>query len=339
MVTLLQLRSEPWWDREVITSELDWLGDELCARTGRSRAAAGTKGDYAHLNGGHRSQEWIANSRWCTDRSYTVQGGLTADQKRHVAAFDFTPGSPDAMIAQCKRLMAAMRAGRLDEVVELYGNVDGDQWVDGWDNLRDRAVTSDSSHLWHWHITIDRRHVANRALMERIAAIALGEDTAVSDEDVIKGLLVLFDEAANRSTPRGRAFSDDFRVAVSGSTFTKPVWSTLMGYDGAVETPANWGSENTHLALATAVTELLARAVAGAGAPKAIADLTELVKAGGGNAEVAPLAAKLDQLAAAVSTAAGAVAALQATVAALAAQIEARDAALAEAYAQDATER
>jgi hypothetical protein len=95
-------------------------------------------------------------------------------QERYIAGFDFTSGSVEDMIAQSKRVLAAMKAGRLNEVREFYGNVDGNQVVDGWDNVRDRAASSDSSHLWHWHLGIDRRHLTNKALMERILAIALG---------------------------------------------------------------------------------------------------------------------------------------------------------------------
>ncbi|HEU5107748.1 MAG TPA: hypothetical protein VFT95_04150 [Micromonosporaceae bacterium] len=176
MATLAQLESEPWWDREIVTVELDWLGDELCRRTGRPRVAAGTKGDRRHLRGSHRSQEWIKRSAFCSNRTYTVQGGLSPLQERYVAGFDFTPGSVEDMIAQSKRILAAMRAGRLNEVREFYGNVDGDQVVDGWDNVRDRAASSDSSHLWHWHAGIDRRYLTDKALMARIVAIALGID-------------------------------------------------------------------------------------------------------------------------------------------------------------------
>lgn len=176
MATLAQLQAEPWWDREIVTVELDWLGDEICHRTGRPRTAAGTKGDRNHVRGSHRSQEWIKRSAFCTNRTYTVQGGLSALQERYVAGFDFTPGTAEAMIAQSKRILAAMKAGRLDEVREFYGNIDGDQVVDGWDNVRDRAASSDSSHLWHWHMGIDRRHLTNKALMERILAIALGTE-------------------------------------------------------------------------------------------------------------------------------------------------------------------
>ncbi|MFY1686506.1 hypothetical protein [Plantactinospora sp. WMMB782] len=196
MPTYAQLQAESWWGREVVTPEMDWLGDELCRRTGRPRAAAGTKGDRYHLSGGHRSQEWILKSRYCTSRTYTVQPGLTATQMRHVAAFDFTPGSVERMIAQCRRLIAAMKAGRLNEVLAIYGNVDGDRVVDGWDNVRDRAASSDSSHLWHWHLTLDRRHCADRSLMERILAVALGEPT---EEDVDDATIAKIAQASSRA--------------------------------------------------------------------------------------------------------------------------------------------
>ncbi|GIG85323.1 hypothetical protein [Plantactinospora endophytica] len=181
MPTYAQLQTESWWARELVTPELDWLGDELCRRTRRPRGAFGNKGDNNHLRGAHRSQEWILKSRYCTSRTYTVQAGLTAVQQRHVAGVDFTPGSAAEMVAQCKRIYTAVRTGTLEEVREFYGNVDGDKVVDGWDNVRNRAASSDSSHLWHWHLTLDRRCCADRRVMERILAIALGDPT---EEDV-----------------------------------------------------------------------------------------------------------------------------------------------------------
>lgn len=200
MADLPQLQAERWWGREVVTAELDWLGDEMCRRTGRPRTAAGTKGDRHHLSGAHRSQEWLLHSAFATNRSYTVQTGLTATQLRHVAGFDFTPGDPEAMIAQSKRLMAAVRAGKLEAVREFYGNIDGDRIVDGWDNLRDRERTSDSSHLWHWHLTLDRRRCDDRALMERIVAVALGDPT---EEDGMSWDQRLRDHRRGKDAPAG----------------------------------------------------------------------------------------------------------------------------------------
>jgi hypothetical protein len=175
MATEAELVAETWWGREVITPELRTLCQEICRRTNRPLVAAGTKGDRFHLNGAHRSQEWLRNSRFCTSRTYTVQMGISREQARHVAGFDFTPGSGRAMIAQSTRLLAAMKAGRLEEVREFYGNIDGNRTVDGWNNLRDRPASADDTHLWHWHLSIDRRKLRDGALMERILATALGD--------------------------------------------------------------------------------------------------------------------------------------------------------------------
>lgn len=192
MPTYTELRRESYWDREIVTPELDWLGDELCRRTGRPRVAFGTKGDNRHLKGSHRSQEWIRRSRYCTNRTYTVQAGLTLDQMRHIAGVDFTPGSVEDMITQSKRISTAMISGQLEGVREFYGNVDGDRIVDGWDNVRNRKATSDSSHLWHWHLGLDRRYCGDRALMERILAVVLGLeiDDMLTPKDIINADII-----------------------------------------------------------------------------------------------------------------------------------------------------
>jgi len=181
MPTYAQLQSESWWTREIVTPELDWLGDELCRRTKRPRGAFGVKGDNKHLRGSHRSQEWILKSKYATSRTYTVQSGLTATQQRHLCGVDFVPGewgsaaSERLMKAQTGRLIAAMKAGQLNEVREVFGTTNG-RTVTGYNNVTNQPATSDDSHLEHWHLTLDRRHCANKRLMERILAIALGED-------------------------------------------------------------------------------------------------------------------------------------------------------------------
>ncbi|MFI7249782.1 collagen-like triple helix repeat-containing protein [Micromonospora chalcea] len=180
MPTAAQLHAEPYWSREVVTPEVTWLGDELCRRAGRPRSAFGSKGNEAHLRGAHRSQEWIKKSRYCTSRTYTVQSGLTAEQERHVAGVDFTPGAWGTssnralMVTQTRRLVDALKAGRLTGVREVIGTLDGRTVVgtrpDG------STFSSDISHLDHWHLTLDRRHCRDQPLMGRIVAIALGDD-------------------------------------------------------------------------------------------------------------------------------------------------------------------
>jgi hypothetical protein len=179
MVTYAQLETEPEWHREIVTPELDWLGDTLCSRLGRPRGAAGARGDNEHLSGSHRSQEWILRSRYATSRTYTVQAGLAGDAVRHIAGFDMVPGpwgsatNNQLMISHTSRLYSAMRAGRLPEVRELYGTLDG-RTVTG---LRGgQPASSDLSHLEHWHLSLDRRQCANRSLMERIVAVVFDEE-------------------------------------------------------------------------------------------------------------------------------------------------------------------
>lgn len=180
MATITQLRAERYWDREIVTPELDELADRLCSLTGRPRVAAGTKGNIAHLNGSHRSQEWIEQSRYCTNHSYTVQGNLTAEQKRHIAGLDFTPGqwgtaaNRRLMAAQTGRLIAALKAGRLPGVREVIGTIDGRTVI----RVRSDGTTGsgDISHLDHWHLGLDRRHARDETLMARILATALGID-------------------------------------------------------------------------------------------------------------------------------------------------------------------
>lgn len=189
MVTKAQFDGDPYQRREVVTAELDWLGDELCRRTGRPRMAAGTKGDWKHLRGAHRSNDFIDRSPLCTSRGYTFQAGLTAEQERHIAGFDFTPGEWGSasnralMKAQTARLRSAMLDGRLAGVREVIGTLDG-RTVSGT-RADGGTLSSDTSHLDHWHLTFDRRRCRDKALMERIVAIALGDvEDDVTPQDI-----------------------------------------------------------------------------------------------------------------------------------------------------------
>ncbi|WP_320069597.1 hypothetical protein [Micromonospora sp. RTGN7] len=281
MPTYAQLQAEPYWNREIVTPEVDWLGDELCRRTNRPRAAFGAKGDSHHLRGAHRSQEWIRRSRHCTNRTYTVQSGLTVEQERHIAGVDFTPASAADMIAQSKRLLAAMQAGQIDEVREFYGNVDGNKIVDGWDNVRDRAASSDSSHLWHWHLTLDRRHCRNTKLMERILAIALGDTqedemskTAESEIHAVHAAMFSGGSSMGR-----RVDPDGAGAAAAGNSVVAKLdymMSRLDGMAAGVTTLAgrDWTDEPAIVAgvLAGLGPERLAEALTAAGlTPEAIA--------------------------------------------------------------------
>jgi hypothetical protein len=283
--TSAQLQAESWWGREVVTPELQWLGDQVCARTGRPRGAAGVKGDQYHLYGAHRSQEWIVNSRWCQNRSYTVQSGLTAEQKRHLAAFDFVPGTWGTaanrrlMREITTRLVAAGKAGRLDGVTEVIGTLDG-QRVTGTRVPSGTTFGSDLSHLDHLHLTFDRRHLRNQKLMERILAIVLGEeedDVTLTDNQAYALHSTYWRTAAiiaNLSTVRVPKYGD--RAEVVETNQLAALTNTLLKAVAAVEARDKMAAAST-------------------------AALLELVKTGGGNLDTAAVLTRLDQVAAAVA--------------------------------------
>lgn len=188
MVTYAQLQAEAWWGREIQPAALVALGQRLYKAYGRPANSVGIKGDNRHLNGAHRSQEWIRNSRWCTNRTYTVQSGLTVTQSRYLSGLDFNPGTTARMIEICSRLDKAVRAGTLEQVREWYGNDDGDNRVDGYDNVRNRIASSDASHLWHLHLTLDRRLVNNPVAMQAVGDVLLGVHSINLGGDDVIGL-------------------------------------------------------------------------------------------------------------------------------------------------------
>lgn len=75
------------------------------------------------------------------------------------------------------RLLAAGRANdpRTYAMREFYGNADFDRDVEGWDFVRDQAASSDSSHLWHIHISIRRAYVTSAKAIDAILSILKGE--------------------------------------------------------------------------------------------------------------------------------------------------------------------
>lgn len=82
-----------------------------------------------------------------------------------------------ATIARFSRLLlAAGRAGdpRAYPMREFFGNADGDRQVDGWDFAKRRPSSSDSSHLWHIHISIHRKYIDDPAAMRSILSILSG---------------------------------------------------------------------------------------------------------------------------------------------------------------------
>lgn len=183
-----------WYRREIVTPELDECCDLIAAGLGIPRGDVGTKGDEDHRRGHHRSQEWILNSPFCTNRTYTVQAGLTDEQLRHIAAIDITPGAWGTtdnrrkVAAITARVIAAMKAGELDEVLEVYGAAADLRTVTGWNNRENRTASSNDSHLDHTHLGVDRRKLRDRAFLQRLAQIVIGDDMSAKAESEVHAL-------------------------------------------------------------------------------------------------------------------------------------------------------
>ncbi len=102
------------------------------------------------------------------------------------AAIDLT--FPDAQAGNYKTIMKysqrLLKSGkdlkddRGNYLREFYGNADGTQYVDGWDFYYVRPATSDSSHLWHIHLSFLRKFVTSRVAMDAILSILRGETYA-----------------------------------------------------------------------------------------------------------------------------------------------------------------
>lgn len=157
MPTYDQLDNEEAWRDEIEPPALQALKAGI--KRWRPGAGVGIKGDNNHLNGYHRSRRWISTSIWCTNRTYSVSrtsGDRSGGDANWCTAMDIWGIAQSDLHAMCKRLDAAVRAGRLEKITEWYGNFGGDTRVDGWDNIADRLASSDSSHLFHLHMSFDR---------------------------------------------------------------------------------------------------------------------------------------------------------------------------------------
>lgn len=102
------------------------------------------------------------------------------------AAVDFTfpaaqTGSYDLIAKYASRLLNSgldPNDPRGNGLREFYGQADGDRDVEGWDFQKLVRVTSDSSHLWHIHISVLRNMVNSKECMRDVLSILKGETVA-----------------------------------------------------------------------------------------------------------------------------------------------------------------
>jgi hypothetical protein len=138
-------------------------------------------GIYAKKRGYHNTR----NANRATD--YSVRDALDrAGPGDKASAIDWTfpeahRGNYRRIALYSSRLLASGRDARdprLDSLREFFGNTDADREVEGWDFRHDKAVRSDSSHLWHIHISITRARVADPAMTRAVLSVLKGETVA-----------------------------------------------------------------------------------------------------------------------------------------------------------------
>jgi len=130
-------------------------------------------GIYAGKAGYHNARRNLSGS------DYSV-GQYALDRKgssSYAAAIDLT-----LPLAQMKKYSTRlMKSGcdpkdpRGNYLREFYGNVDGNGYVDGWDFQSCTRVSSDSSHLWHIHISVLRAYTNDPAAFRALFSILRGE--------------------------------------------------------------------------------------------------------------------------------------------------------------------
>lgn len=156
----MPMETEVWWIRETTPPSLALLRSQLQNFWGIPSINLGVKGDTNHRNGYHRSFAWIKNSPFCTNSTYSVSetpGNRTPGDVNWLAALDIVLDSA-RLHAMNRRLDSAMRAGRLEKVTQWFGTFDGNTVV-GYNNVTNRPQSSDSSHLFHTHLSFDRLRV------------------------------------------------------------------------------------------------------------------------------------------------------------------------------------
>lgn len=220
MPTYEQLNDEAAWRDEHAAPALTVLRRQLLVRW--PGAQVGIRGDNDHLRGYHRSRRWIQTSVYCTNRTYSVSrtpGDQSGGDSNWACAMDLGGIAQADLHGVCRRLDAAVRAGRLEKITEWYGSFGDDDRVDGYDNISNRLATADSSHLWHLHMSFDRGR-ANEDHSD-VAAVLIGDDqmnVLVKAVDDPKGKVFHSNGSVRWWIPDEQTLADVIYLAQTGQT-------------------------------------------------------------------------------------------------------------------------
>lgn len=157
------------------TDAMWWLWQEL------QKLEPSTKlgGTYANKPGYHNIRQNLPSYDYSVCDRPPDDGGPS----NVCAAIDWTfpdaqSGNYDRIAKYTKRLLASaqdMADPRLNGWREFYGNADWDSYVEGWDCRYGVPATSDSSHLWHIHISENRDQSESYDNKKALLSVLKGE--------------------------------------------------------------------------------------------------------------------------------------------------------------------
>ena len=145
-------------------------------------------GDFADKPGYHNKRQNLPSYDYSVCDKPPDGGGSSSV----AAAVDWTfpeaqRGDYSRISVYTKRLMdSALDPAdiRLDGWREFYGQADNDSYVEGWDCRYGYAVTSDSSHLWHIHLSENRDQTGSYPNKDNLLSVLRGETVEEWGDDV-----------------------------------------------------------------------------------------------------------------------------------------------------------
>lgn len=126
---------------------------------------------------------------------------------------------------------------RLNGWREFYGNSDDDSFVEGWDIRYACPATSDSSHLWHIHLSENRNQTTSQANKDAVLSVLKGETVEewggdMSAEDV---WTYDIDPSDNRYSAGGATWTVYERTDYLANTFAPSVSAQLADLQDTVD--------------------------------------------------------------------------------------------------------
>jgi hypothetical protein len=140
---------------------------------GLGPSSVGAAGDNNHLYGRHRSYAWARASQFCTNRNYGTTDARDQGGNRNWYRAADVGITGQTLFDASRRMDALVRSGGAPGVAEWFGTFDG-QTVVGW--YQGGPSSSDSSHLFHFHVGFWNESANDAALMQLVYATITGTE-------------------------------------------------------------------------------------------------------------------------------------------------------------------